>query len=246
MVVHSWGTFVYCPPECVRGATITLPQDEAHHLRHVLRMRDGQTVNATTGTGMIYRCSIQDELHLQIEETLPEFGETTTKISLAVGILKGDGNRDIADLATQLGAHRILFVHAARSEGQISENKLDRLKRAAISAIKQCGRARLPEIQVFPSVRQMLSRRAQNEIFLLAQQSHDDDFRPVIFPEIRSGSEIVICVGPEGGFDEDEIKSLEEANARRVSLAGRRLRTSVAAGAALSYCLGLIGEARGE
>jgi 16S rRNA (uracil1498-N3)-methyltransferase len=244
MVIHSWGTFVYSPPECVQDLMITLPREEAHHLHHVLRMKLGQSVYATNGTGMVYDCTILDDCRLHIDEALREFGETAVKISIAVGILKGDGNRDIVDLATQLGARRILFVNAARSEGQLSANKLVRLRRTAISAIKQCGRARLPEIAVYQSVREMLADCDSSMMLFLTQQTHADDRQHKINRDGLEGSEIIICVGPEGGFDEEEVCLFEDADAKPVSLAGRRLRTAVAVGAALSYCLNLIREAK--
>jgi 16S rRNA (uracil1498-N3)-methyltransferase len=244
VVVHSWGTFVYAPPECVQKRIITLPRDEAHHLHHVLRMKPGQTVYATNGEGTVYHCTILDDFDLQIDETLPEFGETAKKISIAVGILKGDGNRDIVDLATQLGARRILFINAARSEGQVSLNKLERLQRTAVSAMKQCGRARLPEIIVFESVQEMLAGFDPSTTLFLAQQTHADDRQREANRVGSDDSEMLICVGPEGGFDDEEIQLFEAADAQSVSLAGRRLRTAVAAGAALSFCLNLIGEAK--
>jgi 16S rRNA (uracil1498-N3)-methyltransferase len=205
-------------------------------------MKSGEEIFATDGAGTVRRCTITSDFKLKIEEVLPEFGETARKISIAVGILKGDGNRDIVDLAVQLGANRILFMHTARSEGNLSDSKRERLTRTAVSAMKQCGRARLPEIGVFDSVREMLAGQTPDITLVLAQQTHAEDRQHEVYQIGSDDSDLLICIGPEGGFDDEELRLLREAGARIVSLAGRRLRTSAAAGAALSYCLNLIGE----
>ena len=168
MVVHTLGTFVYAPPECKRDNIILLPDEEAHHLKHVLRVKQGAGINATDGAGLVHRCTLSDENQLIIEDTIPEFGEPPVQITLAVGVLKGDGNRDIVDAATQLGAREIVFIQAARSEGSVSVNKSARLQRVAVSALKQCGRARLPRISTVDSVEASLKRLPDSTKVLVA------------------------------------------------------------------------------
>jgi len=242
MVVHSWGTFVYAPPETRQGDLIMLPEDEVHHLSHVLRKKSGQQIYATDGEGSVYRCVSLDSHRLQIEETIPGLGEPLVHITLAVGILKGDGNRDIVDQATQLGVRRVIFIEASRSEGRLLDNKLERLQKIAVSAIKQCGRARLPEIVVAESVKASLKFRDDSTILLLAQQSEAESEKTVLETDPPSNSKLMIFVGPEGGFDAEEIEMLRISKAGIVHLGGRRLRTAVAVNAALCYCLHLSGE----
>ncbi|MBU1636655.1 16S rRNA (uracil(1498)-N(3))-methyltransferase [bacterium] len=242
MVVHSWGTFVYAPPECKQESLILLPEEEAHHLHHVLRRQSGAEVFATDGAGFVHRCSVVDSKRLKIEASLPEFGEPMVDITLAVGLLKGDGNRDLVDAATQLGARRIVFIQSIRSEGMLSENKLTRLRKIAVSAIKQCGRARLPELLTVDSVGQSLEGLDVSTRLLLAQQlarKHAKNLSATARQPVRK---LMVYVGPEGGFDAGEIEMLRAAGAELVHLGGRRLRTATAVCAALSYCLGMTGE----
>lgn len=241
MVVHAWGTFIYAPPERRQDDFILLPEEEAHHLRHVLRRQAGAEIFATDGAGLVYRCAIADANRLKITETLPDFGEPPVEITLVVGVLKGDCNRDIVDYAVQLGARKIIFAHTIRSEGKLAANKLDRLKKIAISAIKQCGRARLPEITVTDSVAASLRQLDNTACILLAQQLENIN-REASHAQTANSGMLVACVGPEGGFDASEIATLQTAGAELVHLGGRRLRTATAVCAMLSYCLGIAGE----
>ena len=242
MVVHTLGTFVYAPPECKRDNIILLPDEEAHHLKHVLRVKQGAGINATDGAGLVHRCTLSDENQLIIEDTIPEFGEPPVQITLAVGVLKGDGNRDIVDAATQLGVRRIFFIQSVRSEGQISENKLMRLQRVAVSAIKQCGRAWLPRISTVDSVTASL-RQLPDSTRILAAQQLDEAGKKDARDEVRERyKSITVYVGPEGGFNESELELLTATGAEYLHLGNRRLRTGIAVNAALSYCLRLAGE----
>jgi 16S rRNA (uracil1498-N3)-methyltransferase len=235
MVAESRGLFVYAPPAQIKGEQIALTPEEAHHLRQVRRIAAGTEIFVTDGAGMVYRGLTGGDDTIKILERLPNLGEPNVSISLFVGMLKGDDNRDVVDCATQMGVRRIIFIKTIRSEGRIRENKLARLERATVSAIKQCGRSWLPEILVSQSVQEALSLRDRSAAVYLAQQTDVYPQQGDTDPFNLAGQKADVFVGPEGGFDEEEFRMVLAAGAKKLSLGQRRLRTGIAVAAALQY-----------
>jgi 16S rRNA (uracil1498-N3)-methyltransferase len=91
-------------------------------------------------------------------------------------------------------------------------------------------------------VQASLKFRDDSTTLLLAQQSETESGKGEPETEPSANSKLMIFVGPEGGFDVEEIEMLRDANAGIVHLGGRRLRTAVAVNAALCHCLQLSGE----
>jgi 16S rRNA (uracil1498-N3)-methyltransferase len=218
----------------VTGDRIVLGDDEAHHLFRVRRVRVGEKVYASTGEGDVYGCVVAADHTLQIHQRLENFGEPTVFLSLGMAGLKGDMNRDVVDLATQLGVREILFFQGERSEGRLTEERIERLRRTALTAVKQCGRAWLPKIQHFKDLAALLSRLPGGAKVFMANPV---DSSVSIGHAPGSISQAVLLVGPEGGFTEHEFNSAMQAGAANLHLGDRRLRSELAAAAGLSFLL---------
>jgi 16S rRNA (uracil1498-N3)-methyltransferase len=228
ILTRNWGEFVYAPPECRVGGVIRLPESEAHHLFDVRRVRGGDHVHVTDGAGMVYSCFINGDRQLTIEQSLPEFGEERAEITLAMAVLKGDANKLVVDEATQLGARVIRFFHGRRSEGRLTTEKLEKLSRVALAAMKQCGRARLPQIELCRDLSAALAAGNPNAKRLIAHPLANRE------GEARVKREAVeVHVGPEGGFADEEVREAIAVGCRVLDLGVRRLRAETAAAAAL-------------
>ena len=242
MVIREWGEFAYAPPSTVREDFIALDEAEAHHLYRVRRVGVGDAVFATDGNGTVYRCDVTPDRSLQIKERLAEYGEPTIHLMLCMAALKGDSNREVVDLATQLGARAIHFFQAERSEGRLQADRLDKLTRVAITAIKQCGRARLPEIKLYPNLKQLLEALPTNTSVFMP---HTQERRLDLSVRLLTNDQVALLVGPEGGFTDQELE-LVTSGARFLHLGGRRLRAETAVAAGLSYLLNCAGEIGSE
>jgi 16S rRNA (uracil1498-N3)-methyltransferase len=236
-VSQDWGEFVYVPAPLPTGERIVLPADEAHHLFRVRRMSMGRTVFVTDGEGRVLKCVAEADQSLRIEETLPEFGEPARPLWLCLAVLKGDTNREVVDTATQLGVTAIVLFQGQRSEGRVQEDKREKFRRVAITAIKQCGRARLPRIELASSLEAALSLIPGDLARFLAHPEEEETKERSSAPADHGSA---LIVGPEGGLTNGEVGLALEAGCRTLSLGNRRLRaeTAVAAGLTLLQEMG--------
>jgi 16S rRNA (uracil1498-N3)-methyltransferase len=236
-VTHDWGEFVFAPPTARTGETITLSDEEAHHLFRVRRVAVGQQVYVTDGEGFVHVCTASADHQLQVIESRRDYNEPAHPLTLLCGVLKGDSNRTVVDDATQLGAVEIHFFQAMRSEGRLSEEKIERLNRVARTAIKQCGRARLPRIVIHPNLEAALRALTEPCLIFLAHPSEPAQNRA----ELPTGA-MAIVVGPEGGLTDTEVTLAFEHGCRALALGRRRLRAETAVSVGLSYLLTRLGE----
>jgi 16S rRNA (uracil1498-N3)-methyltransferase len=241
VVTREWGEFVYAPPAAVGGDRIVLDREEAHHLFRVRRIEPGETVFATTGAGAVYKCLVDMDHTLRVVHPLPEFGEPPLHMTLCMAMLKGDLNRDVADVATQLGVRSIIFFRSERSEGRLLPDKLIKLRKNAVASIKQCGRSRLPEIRVITNFASALQEIPAGTTLFVANPADESSGR---IGGLEIPATVALLVGPEGGFTPPELEIVSEYHSKHLHLGGRRLRAETAVAAGLSFLLSQAGEFR--
>jgi 16S rRNA (uracil1498-N3)-methyltransferase len=233
------GDFVFAPPEARQGGRIVLSEEEAHHLFRVRRAAVGSAVWATDGAGLVCECRAGADRALEIVRERPDFGEPSVPLLLLLGALKGDMHREVVDTAVQLGATEIRLFRAAHSEGRVSADKLDKLRRVAVVAIKQCGRARLPRIACADRLASALEGLPEPSWRFVAHPVEDAGAPLAAADAPRP---LVLAVGPEGGYSAEELEQLEAAGFARLTLAARRLRSETAVAAGLAQLLTLARE----
>ena len=223
------------------GSKVTLAPDEARHLRDVLRLGRGDEVFVFDGEGREFRCRVEDYgregASLSVEEEVePARPESLLRLTLAVALLKGEKFDWVVQKATELGVTRIVPVVTKLADVRLRDKadgarRVARLKRIALEACKQSGRARVPLID------------APTAVASLIENAHVDAAHwRVMFAE-RSGvslSEaieklaarplaITALVGSEGGWTDEEIALAQSAGWSVVTLGGRTLRAETAA-----------------
>jgi 16S rRNA (uracil1498-N3)-methyltransferase len=233
MVTRAWGEFVFAPPSARHGEVIVPEREEAHHLFRVRRVSPGDEVFATDGEGMVFCCAVTAERTLRIVESFQEFGELSQPLVLCLAALQPEALRDAVDTATQLGATRILVFIAERSQSRLTAERVERLRRVAISAVKQCGRARLPELVWTESLNEALRQLPSDCSVFVA---HPVEERQPFAGEHESRSQALI-IGPEGGLADEEIEAALQVGAVPISLGNRRLRSATAVAAGLAFLL---------
>ncbi len=206
-----------------KNGAFLIDGEEAHHAIKVLRYKTGYLLTVFDGSGKDYNCTVseigKDYMIATIDSAEVNDREPKVKLHLYQGMAKLDKMELIVQKAVELGVSEITPVITARSE---RETKIDKLKKIAIGAAKQCGASRLTKINdpIY------LDEIKADTLTILAYEGEEN--RGLKDVTLGRFSSINLVVGAEGGFTEDEAKSLQEKGALCVSLGKRILRTETA------------------
>jgi len=194
----------YCPKLSIPGP-YHLDAEEARHLSQVCRVRVGDIVELFDGEGRFLSASVHEIGRNSVE--LEGIGEPKIEpeplvdLTLAVAVPKGDRFDWLVEKATEIGTTRLVPTQTKRSVVEPRSTKLDRLRRTIIEASKQCGRSRLMALdELTPWL-----RIAQSEVDATRLIAHPGGVSFREWPEIAQGSKVVLAVGPEGGFTDEEV-----------------------------------------
>jgi 16S rRNA (uracil1498-N3)-methyltransferase len=238
----------YLPPgECKTGS-LTLTGREAHHASRVLRLRRGEEVVVLDGTGSEFLCYVEnpgrDSVQLVVakKNLIPQL---PYQITLLQAVPKGKIIESIIQKAVELGVHRVVPLLTdrvtTRLEGDSAAHKAEKLQHVAVEAIKQCGAAWLPKIEMPLKPGEFLTRGEKFDLPLIASlqpgSRHAREYFQTYQNEHHLKPETVcIWVGPEGDFSADEVRAIQAAGALPISLGRLVLRVETAA----TYCLSVL------
>ena len=219
-----------------------LSGDEYSHAKNVLRLGEGDEIVLLDGSGKEYDAIIakvsKGEMLCSVVGERPSDKECKTCVRLLIGALKGDKTELVVQKATELGVAQICVFSSRFCAAYMSENKLERLRKVAREAAKQCLRATVPSIEYCDSLDEALATCADFENKLFAcefAKSSDVDLR-----SLRGSCALV--VGSEGGFSEEEFAAARSAGFAGVTLGKRILRAETAAIAFTSAVMFVLGE----
>lgn len=210
---------------------------DVNHIANVLRMRTGEDVWISDGDKKEYHCTIQE---IKEEEILlkilyvqePEY-ELPSRIYLFQGLPKSDKMDLIVQKAVELGVHGIIPVASKRCvvklDGKKSEKKVARWQQISESAAKQSKRMLVPEVMPVMSWKEALKTAADLDVVLMPYElAKGMKETREILRGILPGQSIGIFIGPEGGFEEQEVQEAMEMGAKPITLGHRILRTETA------------------
>ncbi|HEX8652151.1 MAG TPA: 16S rRNA (uracil(1498)-N(3))-methyltransferase [Pyrinomonadaceae bacterium] len=234
----------YAPPVgfAPDGLTVTLAADETRHLRDVLRLKRGDEVFVFDGEGREYACVIDHvdgsaaTLHVS-EEVAPARPESPLRLTLALALLKGEKFDLVVQKATELGVGRIVPVLTKLSDvrprdEQDAARRTTRLRRIALEASKQSGRARVPLIDA-PVAFQSLIESASTEVeewrLMFAERGGRSLVETINQASRDEHEALTALVGSEGGWTDEEIAEAHKAGWSIITLGGRTLRAETAA-----------------
>lgn len=217
----------------------SLEGEEAHHAARVLRLRPGDPVVLLDGTGYEHagRVTAVDGKALRCEVACLEVrlcpAEPELAITLLQGLPKGDKMDFVVEKGTEAGISRFVPVRTARSIPRLEKGKearrLDRWRRIAAEAAKQCRRGRRPEVGSFADVGDAVEAlRARGIPVLLLWERAQQSLKPLLRTWRDRPAELGLVVGPEGGFSAGEAEALTALGATAVTLGERILRTESA------------------
>ncbi len=206
----------------------------ATHLSRVLRARIGQEFDLAFGD-QVRRGTIVSVEDDRVEFELGESIETRPEspITLALAIFKFDRFEWAVEKCTELGVSRIVPVIARRTDVHLAQNaakRAERWRRIVRESSEQSRRLSVPEIADPVKLREYLPSENSQKRILLAENEADIQLRDLC----EGAEQIVLAIGPEGGWASEELKLFADFNWQSASLGRTILRAETAAIAALS------------
>lgn len=228
---------------------VAIEGSDVNHIRNVLRMKPGERLKVSDGGNILYECEIlefaQDTAVCGILSRKEAYAELPSKIYLFQGLPKGDKMELIIQKAVELGAAGVIPVASSRAvvklDGKKEESKRKRWNSIAESAAKQSGRMMIPQVEPVVSFKEAAERMQALTRRLIPYElcGGMEETRKQL-SLIQPGDSIGILIGPEGGFEKEEISCAVEHGIVPVTLGGRILRTETAGMSLLSVLVFLL------
>lgn len=225
---------------------ITVTGPDVNHIKNVLRMKPGEEVLISNGVDRDYLCKLEamaaDWVTARILSVTESGTELPAKFYLFQGIPKGDKMELIIQKAVELGVYEVIPVETRRTVVKLDAKKADakvrRWNAVSESAAKQSKRMIIPQVTGVMSFKKALEYAGgfdKNIIpFEHAEGMADTkSYLAGILPGMSCG----IFIGPEGGFEDEEVELAEAAGVKPVTLGKRILRTETAGLAVLSVLM---------
>src|SRR3954452_14618505 len=210
------------------GQRVGLDEHETHHLK-VRRAQDGERVEVLDGAGFKGTgILVQSGREWMVEVAAAELLPPPAPLTLAVAMGDRDRFSWMVEKSVELGVTRIVPLQSERTAGVASRLKdvhLDRLRRSALDAIKQCGAAWVPAIDAARTLTEFAREPVAGRAWLA-----DASGAPA--PASLSEGTVTVVIGPEGGLPSSESETLGETGYQLVSLGLHTLRFETAALAA--------------
>ncbi|MCR4696319.1 MAG: 16S rRNA (uracil(1498)-N(3))-methyltransferase [Lachnospiraceae bacterium] len=233
--------------------TIIIEGSDYNHIKNVLRMKEGEEISVGNGEDENeYRCMIDrfedDKVYCKLMFVKEANVELPAKVTLYQCLPKADKMELIIQKCVELGVSEILPVASKRCVVKLDDKKasgkVSRWQGIAEAAGKQSKRAYVPIIGQVLSYKDALKDAGKADIKIIPYElSEDVESTKKIFENIKPGQSVAVLIGPEGGFEEEEVTIAREAGFTPISLGKRILRTETAGMtvmAWLTYCLEIL------
>ena len=236
----------FVTPDQVGEDKIRIQGSDVNHMKNVLRMRPGEEVMVSDGNNRQYRCRVEDypegEAVLAILEAGLVDTELPSRIYLFQGLPKQEKMELIVQKAVELGVCQVIPVQTRRCvvklDAKKAAKKVRRWQQIAESAAKQAGRGYIPAVSEVMTFQEALAFSEALDIRLIPYELADGmEGTRKILDGIRPGQSVGIFIGPEGGFEKEEVSRAVEAGAMPITLGKRILRTETAGIAVLSILM---------
>ena len=218
---------------------LKIVDDEAKHIRRVLRLKLGSGITVFDGSGKEYEGTIVEAgtswVVITGHHTLSSTKESPLSITLAQSLLKGEKMDSGVQKATELGVTEIVPFFSSRSVPLLEISKKvkrhHRWERIAIEASKQCGREVLPRVEPLREYSQIFQVASPESLRIILCEREGRRLKEIL-SESKEREEIFFVVGPEGGLSQEEVEYAKGRGFIPVILGDRVLRAETA-----SLCL---------
>lgn len=227
---------------------IFLPEQESHHLQHVLRLPAGNPLQLLDGVGNIHDAEIMvlgKRVKLRILRSV-HVPQDATPIRVCQSLLKGQKIELLVQKCTELGVTEFTPFYSERCQFKKKElskvtKKYDRWRRIIEEACKQCGTPWAMRLNPLLSFEEMLRANVQEvqRILFWEEAGIENSLHSLPLKKDTYGLQVVF--GPEGGFSVEEATAAKEADFQVLSLGARILKAETANIAAVSIVQHLLG-----
>lgn len=236
----------FVTPEQVREDYIYIEGSDVNHIKNVLRMKIGEELQISDGNNKKYLCRIEEmtseEVCAAVLEEQHADTELPSKIYLFQGLPKSDKMELIVQKAVELGAYEIIPVATKRAvvklDAKKAAKKVERWNSIAEGGAKQSGRTVIPKVNQVMTYKEALAYAKELDVVMIPYELAEGMLETKVFIEqIKPGQSVGIFIGPEGGFETEEVKQAMEAGAKPITLGKRILRTETAGLTTLSILM---------
>lgn len=244
--------FFITPDQIRENDIIISNEQDVNHIRNVLRMRTGQHISLCCQDNCKeYICVIEeinsDIIRASIEDINGESRELPVKITLFQGLPKSDKMELIIQKAVELGASEIVPVASKRAVVKLDDKKavkkVTRWNEIAKSAAKQSKRSLIPTVHPVMNFHEALEYGKSMDMLLIPyEDAKGVGHSREIVSSVKGKNSIGIYIGPEGGFQMEEVEAAAAAGAHPITLGHRILRTETAGMAVLSILMFMLEE----
>lgn len=239
----------YVEINAIDGQKVRLTGEDNNHIRNVLRMRAGDEIIVCDGCGMDYHCRLEELSKDQVEAGILSKSLSCTELPVRIVLFQGMPKKDkmefIIQKAVELGVAEVVPVSTKRTivkleDEKKEQKKLERWQAIARAAAMQSMRGIIPQVKQVYSFMEALKYAKELDAVLIPYENARgivqarEVIRELAEKRVRS---VGIFIGPEGGFEEDEIRQAGEAGAKTITLGRRILRTETAGLVALSLLM---------
>ena len=224
-------------PDFSTGSDFELPADEAQHLARVLRLRSGDEIAVFDGAGQEALARVVSvasrRVSVRIVEPRSAAPEARVAITLAQALLKSDKMDRVIRDAVMLGVAAVQPFVSRRTDVPMNAVKKggrqDRWDRTVVASVKQCGRAVVPPVHPTKEFPDLLRSKEELTRLMFVEPGSAHDVAEVTSLEGKRLSEAMVLIGPEGGWDPQEISEAAQAGVTLLSFGARVLRADAAA-----------------
>lgn len=225
-------------PTQVDDKFVTIEGSDVNHIKNVLRMRIGEEICISDGSDNDYYCKVAefagDSVLAEIIGVEKSNARLGAEIYLFQGLPKSDKMELIIQKAVELGVHAVVPVETKRCvvklDSKKEEAKLKRWQAIAESAAKQSGRNEIPQVMNVMSFSKAMEYVKDFDVKLIPYECEQGSMERTreLIRQVKPGMKVAIFIGPEGGFEESEVKLAAGNEVRPITLGRRILRTETA------------------
>lgn len=231
--------------ENINDEKIILDGESARHIAKSLRMRVGDVICVTDGGGDDYGCQIEEitknEVVLKVCYKQACESEPSCRVTIYQGVPKSSKMEDIIQKCVELGVCEIVPTLTkrcvSRPDDKAAGKKNQRYQKIALEAAQQSGRGIVPKIENMKTLRQAIAED-ESDVKIVFYEGGGEKLADIVKPDTESVS---VFIGPEGGFEQEEVEQIEASGGVRATLGKRILRTQTAPVAALTAIMLLTG-----
>lgn len=235
----------FVEPEQINDKSVIIEGRDVNHIKNVLRMKPGEEISVSNGLdGKEYRCEIvslsDEQVSCKLRFIKEDGLELPAKVFLFQGLPKSDKMELIIQKAVELGVYEIIPVAAKRSVVKLDEKKekgkLSRWQTISEAAAKQSKRRIIPRIHSVMNFEQAVAYAKDMDVKLIPYEMAEGMGKTrELIESVKEGQTVAVFIGPEGGFEEEEIEKAQRTGIIPVTLGKRILRTETAGFTVLAW-----------